>query len=140
LAFEEFVMPRLLVILLFAGLSAGPALALDDALTVKLEAQNNSGQSGSATLFPEGEKTRVVIELLNTPPGIAQPAHIHAGRCDKLDKAPKWPLEALKGGRSVTLVPASLDAILKDKTAINIHESAAEIQAYVACGNIIGVM
>jgi hypothetical protein len=140
LAFEEFIMPRLLMILLLAGLSAGPARALDDALTVKLEAQNNSGQSGSATLFPEGEKTRVVIELLNTPQGVAQPAHIHAGRCDKLDKAPKWPLEALKGGRSVTLVPASLDAILADKAAINIHKSSAEIQVYVACGDIIGVM
>jgi hypothetical protein len=140
LAFEEFIMPRLLMILLLAGLSAGPARALDDALTVKLEAQNNSGQSGSATLFPEGEKTRVVIELLNTPQGVPQPAHIHAGRCDKLDKSPKWPLEALKGGRSVTLVPASLDAILQDKTAINIHKSAAEIQVYVACGDIIGVM
>lgn len=133
-------MPRLLMILLLAGLSAGPARALDDAVTVKLEAQNNSGQSGSATLFPEGGKTRVVIELLNTTPGVAQPAHIHAGHCDKLDKAPKWPLEALKGGKSVTLVPASLDAILQDKTAINIHKSAAEIQVYVSCGNIVGVM
>lgn len=133
-------MSRLLMILLLTVLSAGPARALDDVLTVKLEAQSNSGQSGSATLFPEGEKTRVVIELFNTPPGVAQPAHIHAGRCDKLDKAPKWPLEALKGGRSVTLVPASLDAILRDKAAINIHKSAAEVQVYVACGDIIGVM
>jgi hypothetical protein len=140
LPFEETIMPRLFMILLLAGLSADAALALDDALTVKLEAQNNSGQSGSATLFPEGGKTRVVIELLNAPPGIAQPAHIHAGRCDKLDKAPKWPLEAVKNGRSVTVVPASIDAILQDKTAINIHKSADEIQVYVACGNIIGVM
>ncbi|OYY81563.1 MAG: hypothetical protein B7Y33_01530 [Hydrogenophilales bacterium 16-62-9] len=134
------MMSRLLMILLLASVSASPAQALDDALTVKLEAMNNSGQSGFATLFPEGGKTRVVIELLNTPPGVAQPAHIHAGRCDTLDKAPKWPLEALKGGRSVTLVPVSLDAILQDKTAINIHKSAAEVQVYVACGNIVGVM
>jgi hypothetical protein len=133
-------MSRSLMILLAASLSAGPALALDDTISLKLEAQNNSGQSGFATLFPEGGKTRVVIELLNAPQGVAQPAHIHAGRCDKLDKAPKWPLEALKGGRSVTLVPASLDAILQDKTAINIHKSAAEIQVYVSCGDIIGVM
>lgn len=133
-------MSRLHMILLLAGLSAGTAHALDDVVTVRLEAQNNSGQNGIATLFPQGEKTRVVIEILNAPPGIAQPAHIHAGRCDKLDKAPKWPLEAVKGGRSVTLVPASIDAILKDKTAINIHKSAAEAQVYVACGNIIGLM
>lgn len=133
-------MPRLLMILLLAGLSAGPARALDDALTVKLEAQNNSGQSGSATLFPEGGNTRVVIELLNTPPGVAQPAHIHAGRCDKLDKAPKWQLEAVKDGRSLTVIPVPLDAILQEKTAVNIHKSAAEPQIYVSCGNIIGAM
>lgn len=133
-------MSRLLMILLLAGLSAGTALALDDSVTVKLEAQNNSGQTGSATLFPEGEKTRVVIELLNAPPGVAQPAHIHLGRCDNLDKAPKWPLEAVKNGRSVTVVAASLDTILKDKVAINVHKSAAEVQTYVSCGNIIGVM
>lgn len=133
-------MSRLLMILLLAGMSADAALALDDAVTVKLEAQNSSGQSGSATLFPEGDKTKVVIEVLNAPAGVAQPAHIHLGRCDNLDKAPKWPLEAVKNGRSVTLVAASIDAILKDRTAINIHKSAAEVQVYVACGNIIGVM
>jgi hypothetical protein len=38
------------------------------------------------------------------------------------------------------MVPVSLDTILKDKTAINIHKSAAEAQIYVSCGNIIGVM
>jgi hypothetical protein len=133
-------MSRLLTILLLAGLSADAALALDDALTVRLEAQNDSGQTGTATLLPEGDMTKVVIELSNVPAGVAQPAHIHLGRCDNLDKAPKWPLQAVKDGRSVTLVPASIDAILKDKAAINVHKSAAEIQVYVSCGNIIGVI
>jgi len=128
------------MILLLAAMPAGSALALDDAVTVKLEAQNNSGQTGTATLFSEGESTRVVIELLNAPTGVAQPAHIHPGRCDNLDKAPKWPLQAVMNGRSVTVLAASLDAILKDKVAINIHKSAAEIQTYVSCGNIVGVM
>jgi hypothetical protein len=133
-------MRRPLMILLLAGLFSGAALALDDVVTVTLEAQNNSGQNGVATLFPEGDKTRVVIEIPNAPAGVVQPAHIHLGSCDKLDKAPKWNLEAVKGGRSVTMVPVSLDTILKDKTAINIHKSAAEAQIYVSCGNIIGVM
>jgi hypothetical protein len=128
------------MILLAAGLSAGPAVGLDDTVTVKLEAQNNSGQTGSATLIPEGNKTRVIIEILNAPSGLAQPAHIHLGTCDKLDKAPKWPLEAAKDGRSVSLVAASIDEILKDRTAINVHKSAAEVQVYVACGNIAGAM
>ena len=133
-------MRRPLMILLLAGLFSNAALALDDVITVKLEAQNNSGQNGVATLLPEGDQTKVVIEIPNTPAGVAQPAHIHLGSCDKLDKAPKWNLEAVKGGRSVTVVPVSLDTILKDKTAINVHKSAAEAQIYVSCGNIIGVM
>lgn len=133
-------MRNTILILLFAGLFSNAALALDDTITVKLEAQNNSGQNGVATLIPEGGKTKVVIEIPNAPTGVAQPAHIHLGTCDKLDKAPKWNLEAVKGGRSVTMVPVSLDTILKDKTAINIHKSAAEAQIYVSCGNIIGVM
>lgn len=134
------MMRKTIVILMLGGLFSGAALALDDVITVKLDAQNNSGQTGTATLTPQGNTTRVVIELLNAPTDIAQPVHIHLGTCNKLDKAPKWPLEALKGGRSTTTVPVSLDTILKDKTAINIHKSAAEVQVYVACGNIVGLM
>ena len=134
------MMRKLIMVLLLTGLFADAALALDDAVTVQLEAQNNSGQTGTATLLPEGDKTKVVIELFNMPAGVAQPAHIHLGSCDNLDKAPKWNLEAVKDGRSVTVVPVSLDTILKDRTAINIHKSAAEAQIYVSCGNIIAVM
>jgi hypothetical protein len=134
------MMRETIVILMLGGLFSGAALALDDTITVKLEAQNNSGQNGTATLAPEGNKTRVVIEIPNAPTNVAEPAHIHQGSCDKLDKAPKWNLEAVKGGRSTTVVPVPLDTILKDRTAINIHKSAAEAQIYVSCGNIIGVM
>ena len=66
-------MSRLFMVVLLAGVSAHAALALDNSVTVRLEAQNNSGQSGSATFFPEGDETRVVIELLNVPAGVAQP-------------------------------------------------------------------
>lgn len=133
-------MRRLAMTLMLAGLFAEPALALDDVVTVKLEAQNDSGETGSATLTPQGNKTKVVILLSNMPAGVVQPAHIHLGTCDKLDKAPKWKLEAVKDGQSTTVVPVSLDTILKEKSAINIHKSAAEIQVYVSCGNIVGVM
>jgi len=134
------MMRNTIQILLLAGLFSNAALALDDTITVKLEAQNNSGQNGTATLTPQGNKTKVTIEIPNAPSDVAQPAHIHLGSCDKLDKAPKWNLEPVKGGRSTTMVPVSLDTILKDKTAINIHKSAAEAQVYVSCGNIVGLM
>jgi hypothetical protein len=138
--FKEQMMRRTLGILLLAGLFGNAALALDDVVSVRLVEQNNSGQNGTATLTPEGDKTKVVIEIPNTPASVAQPAHIHLGSCDKLDKAPKWNLEPVKSGRSVTVLPVSLDTILKDKTAINVHKSAAEVQVYVSCGNIVAVM
>ncbi len=133
-------MRKLAMSLLLAGAMSGPALALDDAISVKLEPQNGSAETGSATLMPEGKQTKVVIELSNTPGGVAQPAHIHLGSCDNLDKAPKYPLEAVKDGRSVTVLPVSLDTILSEKSAINVHKSAAEVQVYVACGNIVPLM
>jgi len=98
------------------------------------------GQTGSATLTPEGDKTRVVILLTPAPSGVAQPAYIHLVTSDNLDKAPKWKLDAVKDGRSTTVIPVSLDTLLKEKTAINIHKRAEEIQVYVSCGNIIAVM
>lgn len=124
------------IMLFLLGLLGGPAAALDDSVTLDLKTQNDSGESGTATLFPEGKQTRVVINLLNTPAGVAQPAHIHEGTCDKLNKAPKWPLTAVQNGRSGTMVAASIEEITKNPTAINIHKSAAEAQIYVACGNI----
>lgn len=125
------------MVLLLTFLFGSVAQALDDSVTVQLGAQNGSGETGSATLIPEGKQTKVVINLLNTPMGVAQPAHIHEGTCDKLNKAPKWPLEAVKDGKSVTIVPASIDEITKNATAINIHKSGKEVQVYVACGNIL---
>lgn len=129
---------RTALAVILAGFFAVPAFAAKEMpLTINLGAQNNSGETGTATLTPEGHKTKVVIELSNAPAGVAQPAHIHEGTCAKLDKAPKWKLEPVKDGKSTTMVPASLETILKDKTAINVHKSPDEIQVYVACGDIV---
>lgn len=133
-------MRRQSIMLLLAGVLSTTAFALDDVVTVKLEPMSDSGQAGTATLMPEGGKTKVIILLSNSPAGVAQPAHIHLGSCDKLDKAPKWPLEPVKGGRSLTVIPVPLEAILKERTAVNIHKSAAEPQIYVSCGNIVAAM
>lgn len=127
-------------ILMLAGVFSNTALALDDAVGVKLEAQNNSGQNGTATLLPAGSKTKVVIKIPNMPAGVSQPAHIHLGTCDNLDKAPKWNLQPVKDGQSITELAVPLQTILKDKTAINVHKSAAEAHVYVSCGNILPLL
>ena len=131
-------MYRIALAALFVGFLAVPAYAAKEKpITVNLGAQNNSGETGTATLTPEGHKTKVVIEMSNAPAGVAQPAHIHEGTCANLDKAPKWKLEPVKDGKSTTVVPVSLETIVKTKTAINVHKSPKEIQDYVACGDIV---
>jgi hypothetical protein len=130
-------MSRISFALVLMGCFATPALAaMQGPLTIPLAAQNNSGENGTATLTQDGSKTKVYIEMTGAPAGSVQPAHIHDGTCAKLDKAPKWPLEALKDGKSTTLVPATMAEIMQQKTAINIHKSATELKDYVACGNI----
>jgi hypothetical protein len=129
-------MPSLLMMLLLAAMNANAAPPAGQSVTVPIMAMNDSGQTGTATLTPEGDRTRVVVELTGVPEGVVEPEHIHLGTCDKLNPAPKWPLQPLQNGRSVTVVPVSLATIMKDQTAINVHKSPTEIATYVACGNI----
>jgi hypothetical protein len=94
-----------------------------------------------------------------TPAGMAQtgdgphPAHIHSGTCAELGDV-VVPLtdvgersgeqmgtgagHAVKG--SHTVAEMSLDDILASPHAINVHLSADEIDTYIACGDISGVV
>lgn len=98
-------------------------------------------------------------------PDIDHPAHIHNGTCDDLDPNPAQPLENLvpyandpddddddstnspQGVltapimlHSETDVDMSLDDLLAEPHAINVHASTAEIETYVACGDIGGIV
>jgi len=119
---------------LFAALSL-PALAADKTVTVPIKAQNDSGETGTATLTPQGDKTKVEVTL-NGAPASAQPAHIHEGSCANLDPKPKYPLENIVNGKSSTVLPVSVSALEGASYAINVHKSAADLKTYVACGDI----
>src|SRR5438309_6858060 len=73
--------------------------------TVKLEPQNSSGESGTATLTPEGDSTKVVLDVKGADG--TQPTHIHKGTCAKLDPKPAFPLSPVVNGKSETTVKAS---------------------------------
>jgi hypothetical protein len=103
-------------------------------VTVELAEQNESGQSGTATLTPAGEQTTVTLELSN-PPGDPQPVHIHSGTCEELGEV-VYPLENLEEGASETTVDASLEELQNGEFAINAHESEENIANYIACGPI----
>lgn len=105
--------------------------------TIKLNAQNDSGQAGTAILTPlAGGKTEVTIKVANPPSGVAQPAHVHEGTCANLNKAPKYGLTSVVNGTSTTVVNADIDTMMKTPHAINVHKSGPEAAIYVACGNI----
>ena len=105
-------------------------------LTVKLDEQNGSGESGTATLTGEGASTKVVLELENPASPDPQPAHIHKGTCAELDPTPAYPLTNVEDGKSETTVNVALDELEAGEFAINVHKSEPEIKTYVSCGNI----
>ena len=85
---------------------------------------------------------------------MVHPVHIHSGNCEELGEvvAPLTDLttpegdrvgqrnRAAQGATSFTNVPLPLDAILGGDHAINAHLSADEIDVYIACGEIGGVV
>jgi len=112
------------------------ALAADSA-SAKLEPQNSSGESGTATLTKAGDnKTKVVLDVKGAPAGASQPVHIHKGTCANLDPKPAYPLSPVVNGKSETTVNVSLDSLEKGGYAINGHKSAQDVKTYVFCGPI----
>lgn len=112
-----------------------PATAAPSTLTVNLKQQNGSGESGSATLTQVGGDVQVVVAL-DGAPATAQPMHIHTGTCSNIGGV-VYPLTSVTGGKSTTTVKGvTIAALLAKPMAINVHQSAAELQKYVACGNI----
>ena len=114
-------------------------------LTIQLNEQNSSGQSGTATLTEQNGQLMVSINLSNgsdTP----QPAHIHKGTCANLDPVPAIPLQNVVNGTSTTNIDLSTNSVAKSlndlmtgQYAINVHKSAAEAKVYVACGDIVNM-
>lgn len=123
--------------ILALSLGACASMSENKPTTVKLNAQNDSGQAGTAILTPmDGGKTEVTIKVANPPSGVAQPAHVHEGSCENLNKAPKYPLTSVMNGTSTTVVNVDITTMMKTPHAINVHKSGPEAAVYVACGNI----
>jgi hypothetical protein len=107
--------------------------------TVKLAAQNNSGQSGEANISLTADgKVKVVLGMQGGTFTQPQPAHVHLGSCPK-PGAVKYPLNNVVNGKSETILDINLSEVLesKEKLAINVHKSAAESSVYTACGDVM---
>jgi len=115
--------------------ATGAAMMKEDTMTVALAAQNNSGETGTATLKEVAGKTTVSIKLTDAP-ATAQPAHIHVGSCPT-PGAIAYNLDSVVNGKSETTLNVTLkDLKAKEPLAINVHNSATDIKTYVACGNL----
>ncbi|MGH2458874.1 MAG: hypothetical protein ACRDIY_08400 [Chloroflexota bacterium] len=106
------------------------------AMSITLSPENDSHISGTAMLLPRGKETQVLISVTDEPAGASEPAHIHTGRCGPTLGAIAYPLQNVENGRSTTTVNAPLSSIADGHHAINVHQSAKDLQHTVACGNI----
>jgi hypothetical protein len=122
-----------------ASVTSEVGQAVDNGLTVQLNEQNGSGESGTATFtINDDGSTHVVLQITGggTEP---QPAHIHEGTCDDLNPQPAFPLQDVVNGSSETDIDISLDDLTLSSYAVNVHKSAEETDVYVACGDITDV-
>lgn len=132
------------VILVLLGAGCGGTTSSESGtsdleIEVPLDEQNGSAESGTATLTAVGDQTKVVLDIQSrsaTPVAPRQPAHIHKGTCDELDPTPAYGLNDVRAGTSTSTVDVKLDDLINDTVAINVHESAENVERYVACGVI----
>jgi hypothetical protein len=123
-----------LVVVGCGGEGNGEDVAGAQALTLDLAAQTGSGQSGTARLTADGEKTRIVVEVAN-PPEAAQPSHIHKGTCDEIGDV-VVPLENVVDGKAESVVDLSLTDLRRGGLIVHAHKSEAEYETSVACAEI----
>ena len=132
------------VILVLLGAGCGGSTSSESGtseleIEVPLDEQNGSAESGTATLTAVGDQTKVVLDIQSrsaTPVAPRQPAHIHKGSCDDLDPTPAYGLNDVRAGTSTSTVDVKLDDLIDDTVVINVHESAENVERYVACGVI----
>ena len=105
-------------------------------VSLDLQEQNGSGISGTVTLAP-GSDGEVEVEIeVDGSDGGPHPAHIHEGSCAELDPNPAFPLEDVVDGRSSTTLDVELSELTLNEYAVNVHESAANADVYVACADV----
>jgi LPXTG-motif cell wall-anchored protein len=118
-----------------ALVSATSSVAAQQATTLQLNQQNNSGISGTATFTSAGSGLRVQINVTGAGAG-PEPTHIHPGTCSQLDPTPQFTLTSVANGTSTTDIQTTMQALVATPHAIHMHKSVDEVSVYVACADI----
>lgn len=107
-------------------------------LELTLDELNDSGITGTVTLYDTGEgKTVVKFDVQGA--GGDHPAHIHQGVCGDLDPEPSQSLQNIDAnGESTTIVDVTLDDLLAGNYAVDMHLAPDELGTMIACANIEG--
>ncbi len=106
-------------------------------LELDLEELNDSGISGTVTLYDAGERTIVEFDVEGA--GGDHPANISTGVCGDLDPEPAFELEPIdKDGKSLTVVDEKLDTLLESEHAIDMRLAPDQLGTIIACANIEG--
>ncbi|MBV9169445.1 MAG: protein kinase [Chloroflexi bacterium] len=107
-------------------------------VTLPVISQQNSGETGTATLTDTGDgKVHILVQLVGTQPGSSpQPAHIHDGTCANLQPNPRLTLPPVIDGTSETDLDVSLQELLATPHAIHVHRSDQEFSVYTACADV----
>ena len=92
-------------------------------------------QEGWSRIWEESDSLFVEIDVF-PPEAVAQPAHIHQGKCTQLGVIDHR-LANVIGGHSLSELPGvSLRDVATGGLAINLHLSFADFSTFTACGEI----
>ena len=106
-------------------------------IKVDIKEENNSGQSGTATLESTPDGKTKVHAVMNIKTEKAEPIHIFTGDCANPINIP-YALNDVKDGVSETILDFPLDEIKKAEPLVMVvHPSTADWSGkYVACGEL----
>lgn len=122
----------------FGALVSVSAVVADtpNSVTIPMRALNGSGENGTATLEPVGDKVRVTIDVTGEANGASEPAHVHFGRCPNIKAIPAFNVGPVVSGKATAIVDLSWGDITSGAYVVNVHQSAEELGKYVSCGDI----
>ena len=133
---RSFFLPAVLAVLAVVAALVGACQGAGQSRTVPLATLNDSGVTGTVALTEQSDgRTRVEIQVTDGG-NRDMPAHIHPGTCAELVPQPKYPLENVRNGHSVTIVPAPFRELATEALAVNLHRSVDDLASYTACADL----
>lgn len=135
---KNVVVGIIVAIVVVAGiwyLLANGGFSTSDMIEIELASQNNSDQSGEATIEAVEEGVVLALNLNNAPEGVNQPAYIYTETCAGAGES-IYPLTGLVDGKSETIIAATLEDIKSSPQALSIRIFKSDTEnVVVACGN-----